>query len=97
MRPKGIGSIDYDPGADASQRFFATVQNKMHWAAHGQTAAEIVCRRADAAKENMGLIHWVGDKPSKGDLKNSHARPRRERKKHERPLFVMQTIFGVTA
>src|SRR6185295_17367022 len=40
-------SIDYDPSADASQLFFKTVQNKMHWAAHGQTAAEIVHRRAD--------------------------------------------------
>lgn len=60
-------SIDYDPGTDASLRFFATVQNKMHWAAHGQTAAEIVYRRADAAKENMGLIHWIGDKPSKSE------------------------------
>jgi hypothetical protein len=60
-------SIDYDPGTDASQRFFATVQNKMLWAAHGQTAAEIVYRRADAAKENMGLIHWIGEKPSKSE------------------------------
>ena len=60
-------SIDYDPGTDASQRFFATVQNKMHWAAHGQTAAEVVYRRADAEKENMGLTHWVGSRPSKSE------------------------------
>ena len=58
-------SIDYDPGVETSQRFFATVQNKMHWAAHGQTAAEVVYRRADAEKENMGLTHWVGNRPSK--------------------------------
>ena len=58
-------SIDYDPGSEGSQRFFATVQNKMHWAAHGQTAAEVVYRRADAQKENMGLTHWVGNRPSK--------------------------------
>lgn len=42
-------SIDYDPRVDASQRFFAAVQNKMHWAAHGQTAAEVITARADAA------------------------------------------------
>ncbi len=48
-------SVDYDPRAEASQRFFATVQNKMHWAAHGQTAAEVIHARADAAKPFMGL------------------------------------------
>ena len=42
-------SIDYDPNTDLSRQFFATVQNKMHWAAHGHTAAEIVAERADAA------------------------------------------------
>jgi hypothetical protein len=53
-------SVDYDPSAEASQRFFATVQNKMHWAAHGHTAAEIVYARADAAQPNMGLTSWTG-------------------------------------
>ena len=48
-------SADYDPRAEASQLFFATVQNKMHWAAHGQTAAEVIAARADAAKPHMGL------------------------------------------
>lgn len=60
-------SIDYDPGTEASQRFFATVQNKMHWAAHGQTAAEVVYQRASAEKENMGLTNWVGSRPSKSE------------------------------
>lgn len=50
-------SVDYDPGAEASQAFFATVQNKMHWAAHGRTAAEVIHERADAAKPFMGLTH----------------------------------------
>ncbi len=50
-------SIDYDPAAAASQAFFATVQNKVHWAAHGHTAAEIVHTRADATKPFMGLTH----------------------------------------
>jgi hypothetical protein len=51
-------SIDYDPSVELTQRFFQTVQNKMHWAAHGHTAAEIVAHRADAAKPNMGLTAW---------------------------------------
>jgi hypothetical protein len=55
-------SIDYDPGAEASQTFFATVQNKMHWAAHGHTAAEIVHQRADADQPNMSMTNWLGDK-----------------------------------
>lgn len=51
-------SIDYDVTARATQRFFATVQNKLHWAIHGQTAAEVIYNRADAGKENMGLTTW---------------------------------------
>ncbi|NMC82823.1 MAG: virulence RhuM family protein, partial [Armatimonadetes bacterium] len=51
-------SIDYDGNAEMTQLFFATVQNKMHWAAHGHTAAEIVVQRADAAKPHMGLTSW---------------------------------------
>lgn len=48
-------SVDYSPDAEQSQQFFATVQNKMHWATHGQTAAEVISRRADASKPFMGL------------------------------------------
>ena len=48
-------SVDYMPNAEVSQQFFATVQNKMHWAAHGQTAAEVIHARADAEKPFMGL------------------------------------------
>lgn len=60
-------SIDYDPGEEASQRFFATVQNKMHWAVHGQTAAEVIVQRADATVPNMGLTSWAGPRPRKED------------------------------
>ena len=49
-------SVDYTPDAEASQRFFATVQNKMHWATHGHTAAEVIAQRADATKPFMGLL-----------------------------------------
>lgn len=56
-------SIDYDVTATATKRFFATVQNKLHWAIHGQTAAEVVYTRADAQKTNMGLTSWK-DAPS---------------------------------
>jgi hypothetical protein len=51
-------SIDYDPATEISRKFYATIQNKMHWAAHGQTAAEVVHRRADASQPNMGLTSW---------------------------------------
>lgn len=51
-------SIDYDPRGEASQLFFQTVQNKMHWAAHGHTAAEVIVKRADAEKPQMGLTSW---------------------------------------
>lgn len=51
-------SIDYDPTATATQRFFATVQNKLHWAIHGHTAAELIMERADADKRHMGLTTW---------------------------------------
>jgi hypothetical protein len=51
-------SIDYDVTAAATKRFFATVQNKLHWAIHGQTAAEVIVSRADAKKERMGLTTW---------------------------------------
>ena len=61
-------SIDYDPKAAVSQEFFKVVQNKMHWASHGHTAAEIVSERADADKPNMGLTSWSGDRPRKADV-----------------------------
>ena len=60
-------SIDYDPRVEASQLFFKTVQNKMHWAAHGHTAAEVIAARADATRPNMGLTSWTGDVPRKAD------------------------------
>ncbi|PKK86054.1 MAG: hydroxyacid dehydrogenase [Thermoplasmata archaeon HGW-Thermoplasmata-1] len=53
-------SIDYDPRMEVSREFFRVIQNKMHWAAHGQTAAEVIYGRADAAKPNMGMTNWVG-------------------------------------
>jgi len=51
-------SIDYDRNAELTQEFFKTVQNKMHWAAHGHTAAEIVRQRANASQQHMGLTSW---------------------------------------
>ncbi len=51
-------AIDYDVTAQATKRFFATVQNKLHWAIHGQTAAEVIVNRADAGKRYMGLTTW---------------------------------------
>lgn len=51
-------AIDYDVNASATKRFFATVQNKLHWVIHGQTASEVIYTRTDAEKENMGLTTW---------------------------------------
>lgn len=53
-------SIDYDLSTETSQQFFATVQNKMHWAAHGHTAAELIALRADAQAPHMGMTNWAG-------------------------------------
>jgi len=61
-------SIDYDLGAETSIDFFKTVQNKMHWAITGKTAAEIIHDRADSTKPNMGLTSWRGDKIRKADV-----------------------------
>lgn len=56
-------SSDYDPKSEVAYKFFSTVQNKMHWAAHGHTAAEIIKERADASKDFMGLTSFNGDYP----------------------------------
>ena len=61
-------SIDYDPTQPESIEFFQTVQNKMHWAITGQTAAEIIHARADAARPHMGLTNWRGAKVRKQDV-----------------------------
>ena len=60
-------SIDYDPRTEATQKFFKTVQNKMHFSAHGHTAAEVIYSRADADKDFMGLTSWTGALPKRTD------------------------------
>ena len=61
-------SIDYDPRAESSILFFKQVQNKMHWAAHKHTAAEVIYQRADAEKDNMGLTSWASDTIRRSDV-----------------------------
>ena len=61
-------SIDYDPHAESSVLFFKQVQNKMHWAAHKHTAAEVIYERADAEKENMGLTSWMHNEIRRSDV-----------------------------
>ena len=61
-------STDYDPTSEVSLAFFKTVQNKLHWAITGQTAAEIIHSRADSSKTNMGLTSWRGGKIRKADV-----------------------------
>ena len=58
-------SIDYDPRVEMTQKFFKTVQNKMHYSVHGHTAAEIIYERADSEKDFMGLTTWAGAMPTK--------------------------------
>lgn len=60
-------SIDYDPRVETTQLFFKTVQNKMHYSAHGHTAAEIIYERANAEKDFMGLTSWTGALPRRTD------------------------------
>lgn len=60
-------SIDYDPKSEVSVQFFKQVQNKMHWAAHRHTAAEVIYERADSEKEFMGLTSWRGEFPERTD------------------------------
>lgn len=61
-------SIDYEPLTETSKIFFSIIQNKMHWAAHGHTAAEIIYARADAEKVNMGLTSWSGKNFQRSDI-----------------------------
>lgn len=60
--------MDYDPTAEETQEFFCIVQNKLHFAIAGKTAAELIAERADAAKPSMGLTSWKGAKMRKGDV-----------------------------
>ena len=62
-------SVDYDPNSDESVQFFKIVQNKLHYAAHGHTAAEVIYQRADANKPFMGLKSFKGDMPVLSDVK----------------------------
>ncbi len=64
-------SIDYKPKDEITQRFFATVQNKMHFAVHGQTAAELIKSRADSSKPLMGLVNFKGDYITAQDVKTA--------------------------
>lgn len=64
-------SIDYDPTAKITQDFFRTVQNKMHWAVHGHTAAEIIMERADSNKDFMGLTACSGNQPTLSDAQTA--------------------------
>ncbi len=61
-------SMDYDANTQATRDFFATIQNKFHWAIHAHTAAEMIKLRADAAKPNMGLTNWPGEQIKKEDV-----------------------------
>ncbi len=61
-------SIDYDPKTEQSEMVFKTIQNKMHWASHGETAAETIYKRVDSSKEHIGLTNFKGEKPTKKEV-----------------------------
>ncbi len=61
-------SIDYDPKTEQSEMVFKTIQNKMHWASHGETAAETIYRRVDSSKEHIGLTNFKGEIPTKKEV-----------------------------
>lgn len=61
-------SLDYDPSAEETVEFFKIVQNKLHYAAHGHTAAEVIAARADAGRPDMGLTSFAGERPRKSDV-----------------------------
>jgi len=61
-------SIDYDPKTELSEMVFKTIQNKMHWASHGETAAETVYKRVDSSKEHIGLTNFKGEIPTKKEV-----------------------------
>jgi len=64
-------SIDYDGKAETAQDFFKQVQNKMHWAAHGNTAAEVIYKRVDADKPHLGLTSYQGNEPTKQEVETA--------------------------
>lgn len=63
-----VTSIDYDPKAEATKKFYATIQNKLHWAVHHHTAAELIVKRVDANKKDLGLTNWKSDRIRKSDV-----------------------------
>ena len=78
-------SIDYDPRASVSQEFFKKVQNKIHYAVHGHTAAELIVERADAEKDFMGLLTFKGSQPTLVEAKTDFAERQAER---EQPMTM---------
>jgi hypothetical protein len=87
-------SIDYDGRAKITQEFYATVQNKLHWATHGKTAAEVIKSRADATKKNMGLTNWKNSPD--GPIRKSDVAIAKNYLKEEEFLFggFFGDVFG---
>jgi hypothetical protein len=85
-------SVDYAPDTEMSQQFFATVQNKMHWATHGHTAAEIIHERADASRPLMGLMTTRRGKPCATTPPQSGRRAPVCRAMRQRPLDRIPTL-----
>lgn len=87
-------AVDYNPKSQAAQLFFATMQNKMHYAATGKTAAEIVAARANADKANMGLTNWKGSVLRKGDVAIAKKLSGRQRNRYSEPHCEHVSGYG---
>lgn len=87
-------AVDYDPNANETRTFFKIVQNKLHWAASGMTAAELMHSRADASKPNMGLTSWKGGKVRKGDVTTAKNYLRADELNHLNRLVTMYLDYA---
>ncbi len=85
-------SMDYDVSTQPTRDFFATIQNKFHWAIHAHTAAEMIKLRADSTKPNMGLTNWPGEQIKKEDVITKTFKRARQKQEHEDSiLYVGET------
>ena len=87
-------ACDYDPQAEETLQFFRIVQNKLHWAITGKTAAELISERADATKPNMGLTVWKGAKVRKGDVTVAKNYLNAEEMEHLNRIVVMYLDYA---
>ena len=85
-------AVDYDPKAEETLAFFKIVQNKLHFAISGKTAAELIADRADASQPNMGLTAWKGEKVRKGDVAELSGEKTMNLTTEDQYVLIFQTL-----